>query len=85
MKTYEGWQQSDARTFEDYVNPGDEVDAEIYDHFLEVLPPAEQGIGYFLVGEPADTDAEGFLVFDKFTSVDNKVFRYVGLRRLKKQ
>lgn len=39
IKTYDGWHESGIGTFEDYVQPGDEVDEAFVDYFVNVLPP----------------------------------------------
>lgn len=39
VKTYKGWQESGLRTFEDYCFPGDVVDGEIVEHFVNSVPP----------------------------------------------
>ena len=38
VKTYEGWQESGLRTFEEYCAPGDMVDGEFVTHFVNDLP-----------------------------------------------
>lgn len=81
MKTMEKWNESDSRTIHDYLEPGDEIDSEMYDYFLGVVPPAEVGDGYFLVGEPYDENEFGY-TFDKFEQRGDKFF-YVGLSLLK--
>lgn len=39
VKTYEGWHESGLRTFEQYCFPGDTVDEEIVNHFINSVPP----------------------------------------------
>ena len=51
MKTLQGWYDSEAGSFDHYVNQFDEVDEAIYWHFLEVLPPIDCQAG-FMVSEP---------------------------------
>jgi len=51
MKTFKAWQESDSRTFDDYVNVYEEIDEEMYWYFLEILPPIYCQSG-FLVSEP---------------------------------
>ncbi len=77
MKTMEMWNESKV-DFGKFINNGDEIDEELYDYFLGVVPPYEMGSGYFLLGEPYDTDKAGNLLFDKFTHKRDK-FYYEGL------
>lgn len=39
VKTYAGWQASGFRTFEDYCFPGDKVDEEMVEYFVNSVPP----------------------------------------------
>lgn len=48
--TMEMW--AEAGSFEKIAEPGDTVDEEIADHFLNVLPPLVQKEGYFQCSEP---------------------------------
>lgn len=50
MKTLKGWPKED--NFKDYVQPGDEVDEAMVDHFMNILPPRRMSYGYLQVGEP---------------------------------
>lgn len=52
MKTLKGWMDSNFNMFEDYVQPGDQVDDETVDYFLNILPPKTQSGGIMQVGEP---------------------------------
>lgn len=52
IKTLKEWQESDSRDWCEYCQPGDEIDREAYDYFLNVLPPRTLEYGYFQVGEP---------------------------------
>lgn len=55
-KPFKGWHDFSERTgkhnYYDYAKPGDEVDEETYNHFLDILPPVTMKHGYFQVGEP---------------------------------
>lgn len=59
FKPFSGWHEfaeaTGKRGYEDYAKPNDEVDRETYDHFLNILPPATMGRGYFQVGEAYDS------------------------------
>lgn len=54
MKTRKEWKGS----FQEYIEPGDEVDAELYWYFLEILPPIyplwDTNKSLFQVSEPYD-------------------------------
>lgn len=39
MKTYAEWNASGLASFEEYCNPGDEVDEAIVEHFRKPAPP----------------------------------------------
>jgi hypothetical protein len=52
IKTRAGWHDSKLDLGK-YLQVGDEVDEEMYDYFLEVLPPI-QGPGLLQISEPND-------------------------------
>lgn len=52
LKTIEGWQNSGCHSWDEYCKPGDLVDQEVADYFLNILPPRTMRKGYFQVGEP---------------------------------
>ena len=58
-KPFKGWgdfEGEDGKTsYEYYAKPGDIVDRETYDYFLDILPPVVMKRGYFQVGEPYST------------------------------
>ena len=58
-KPFDGWHKFSVETgkhsYYDYAKPGDIVDRETFDYFLEVLPPVTMKRGYFQVGEPHST------------------------------
>ena len=61
LKTLEKWFESGLPTAEDYLEPGDEVDADLIDYFLNVLPPRTNRAGLLQVGGEISTakDANG--------------------------
>ena len=63
IKTMSGWEDSDADSFMDYCNPGDFVDDDIVDYFLNVVPPVTFEAGFVQCGEAIshkpDPDKEG--------------------------
>ena len=52
MKTMQEWEES-GKSFGDFAAIGEEVDEEIYDYFLDVLPPACLTGRLLQIGEPA--------------------------------
>jgi len=81
MKTFNGWTKGD---FDEYVNPKEEIDEEMYDYFLGVLPPrVMKGYG-FLVGEPHSHNSQGHAVYSAFyQSPNGKQFYYGGHKTVK--
>jgi hypothetical protein len=55
IKTLKGWGESGVGGLTDYCKPGDEVDEEMSDHFLNVLPPAYWTSRIIQCGEPVDS------------------------------
>lgn len=55
MKTKKEWQGS----LEDYLQVGDKVDTELYEHFINVLPPRTFRNDLVQIGEPYSTSNEG--------------------------
>jgi hypothetical protein len=55
VKTKEGWSESGVGGLDDYCKPGDEVDEEMADHFLNCLPPAYWTSQIIQCGEPVDS------------------------------
>lgn len=56
VKTLAGWhefaEENHNGDWGAYCKPGDFVDEEVYDYFLDILPPRSMGKGYLQVGEP---------------------------------
>lgn len=57
MKTLAEWQTGKYGGFSQYCQQFDQVDREIYDYFLEILPPMYKTSG-FMVSEPYGYDYE---------------------------
>ncbi|WP_438498656.1 hypothetical protein [Paenibacillus sp. IHBB 3054] len=55
MKTYEDWKGD----LKDYLQPGDVVDEEISEHFLNVMPPAFWRANLIQMGESPVDYVEG--------------------------
>lgn len=54
IKTYKNWLESDYECLEGYLVPGDKVDMEMYEHFLNVLPPLVNNSHLLQISEPSD-------------------------------
>ena len=52
VKTYKGWMESGLPTFDEYCAPGDEVDEEMVDYFVNVVPPVLMRSTCTQAGEP---------------------------------
>ena len=50
IKTLEGWEKSKINTFDEYCKPGDIVDQNMVNYFLDLLPPLIFGEHYIQVG-----------------------------------
>ena len=81
LKTLEKWFESGLPTAEDYLEPGDEVDADLIGYFLDVLPPRTNRAGLLQVGGEISTakDANGrwrptYLTFKR----QGSTWRYAG-------
>lgn len=72
MKRYVDWSGCD---FDQFVHPGDEIDAEMYHYFEGCVPPIYFPYG-FLCGEAARM-RKGELIYSAFTLFDEK-YRYIG-------
>lgn len=83
MKTYEGWNGSGLNLGE-YLKPGDEVDQEMFDYFLEVVPPASFGIKHVQIGEACDHSGPGGQpTFDTIVRGEGRRWIYIGRRILR--
>lgn len=52
IKTYNGWQNSGFRSFQDFCVPGDLVDEAMVDYFVNIVPPVLQRSSCTQCGEP---------------------------------
>ena len=59
MKTLDGWHEyakaHGKSGWSEYCHPGDQISEDVYDYFLDLLPPRTMRGGYFQVGEPSDS------------------------------
>lgn len=81
LKTLGKWFESGLPTAEDYLELGDEVDADLIGYFLDVLPPRTNRAGLLQVGGEISTakDANGhwrptYLTFKR----QGSTWRYAG-------
>lgn len=87
IKTMAGWHEfaknNSNGSWDKYCKPGDLVDEEVYDYFLEILPPRSMERGYLQVGEPhshqmnADT-GKVQATYATFQKVRKGVWMYLG-------
>ena len=52
-KSMEDWENSGLGSFDEFFFPGDTVTEDVYDNFLDILPPATMRRNLLQVGEPA--------------------------------
>ncbi len=52
LKSIKGWEESEADSWGEYCKPGELVGEDVFDYFLNVLPPESLKKGYLQVGEP---------------------------------
>lgn len=81
-KSMEDWENSGITSFGDFFAPGDLVADDVYDNFLNILPPATMSKNLLQVGEPAnhveDPQTGKYRpTYMTFTRVDGQ-WRYAG-------
>ncbi len=77
MKKYADWKGE----LRDFVQPGDQIDQEMFDYFLGVVYPRVMQARGFLMGEPVNTLEDGEGIYDAYDEIDGK-FYYKGLMTL---
>lgn len=75
-KSMKEWNES-RENFDKFVEVGDIVDVDIYNHFLNILPPAYNSLGLLQVGEPVDY-VKGKPTFSTFTKDTDGFWMYRG-------
>lgn len=87
LKTLHGWhefaEKNSDGSWDKYCKPGDLVDEEVYDYFLDILPPRSMGRGYLQVGEPYSSAFDPEFgkwrqTFSTFRRVQKGVWMYLG-------
>lgn len=58
VKTYRGWRESGLPVFEDYCFPGDKVDEEMVEHFINSVPPVLMRASCTQAGEPYSSEKD---------------------------
>uniref|UniRef100_A0A6M3Y074 Uncharacterized protein n=1 Tax=viral metagenome TaxID=1070528 RepID=A0A6M3Y074_9ZZZZ len=81
MKTEKEWHES-KQWLSKYLEVGDEVDEDLADYFLGVLPPAYWENGVVQIGEPFDHDKNGKPRYQTIQQIDNHWY-YKGICPLK--
>lgn len=70
MKTYKGW--PDGKSLYEYLQVGDQVDEEMYNHFVNVVPPRTFSSDYVQMGEPYSISNEGKSIYATLEKVSGK-------------
>ena len=79
MKTMQGWKESKL-SLSKYLQEGDEIDMEIVDYIIGVLPPATMNATMVQMGEPFDgcpvTGKHRYITIEK----KEGCWKYTGLK-----
>ena len=83
LKTIEDWQNSGCRTWDEYCKPGEKVDQEVADYFLDIIPPKIMTKEYFQVGEPHSyaidpRTMKGAETYSTFIRCGKEIWEYAG-------
>lgn len=87
LKTMNGWgkyaDENHDGSWDKYCKAGDLVDEEVYNYFLNVLPPRGMGRGYLQVGEPYSSAFDPEFgkwrqTYSTFRRVQKGVWMYLG-------
>lgn len=84
LKSIKGWEESEADNWGEYCKPGELVGEDVFDYFLNVLPPESLKKGYLQVGEPHGSGMNPrtgkyqstYLTF--VSAEEKRVYRYCG-------
>lgn len=79
MKTYSQWTNS-MLNMSAFLQPGDQVDEELFDYALGALPPAYYRDGIMAMGEPTNHTRDGVPLYAIFSysGPDDPQYRYLG-------
>ena len=82
VKTWEAWKESGLNSFEDFCFPGDTVDEELVNYFVNCLPPATFRTGCTQSGEPYSHEPDGngrfCPTYVTFHRIDEDLWRFDG-------
>jgi hypothetical protein len=78
IKTKKGWQES-KQDLSQYLQPGDIVDEDMFDYFLEVMPPTCQSDRCLQIGEPFTHDDKGRPMFSTLEKINGQ-WTYTGIK-----
>ncbi len=87
IKTMAGWhefaEKNSNGSWDKYCKPGDLVGEDVYDYFLDVLPPRSMERGYLQVGEPHSHQANIITrkwqaTYATFRRVEKGIWMYCG-------
>ena len=87
LKTLQGWhefaEKNSNGSWDKYCKPGDLVDEEVYDYFLDILPPRSMSRGYLQVGEPYSSafdpeTGKWRQTYSTFQRAEKGVWMYLG-------
>lgn len=70
MKTYKDWPIG--KSLHEYLQVGDYVDEEMYNHFVNVMPPKMLRSNYVQMGEPYSISKEGRPTYATLEKVNGK-------------
>jgi len=83
MKTYKEW-SAQKKDFINFVKPGDEIDSEMFNYFLGVVPPRQMISSGFLCGEPYSHDTEtGLALYEAFYESPGGKYYFGGLKTVR--
>ena len=82
IKKLKDWEES-GKSWDDFCNPGDLVDEDVYWYFLNVLPPRNMEAVYLQVGEPYSSKFNSkagryMATYPTFVRAEDKVWKYCG-------
>jgi len=78
MKIYDQAQWTEDKTFK--AKPGQQITEEVFEHFLNCLPPICWRNGQFLCSEPYDANTgNGHFRYNAFMQIGDKYY-YAGLK-----
>lgn len=77
MKTYKNWEKSN-KDLDDFLNPLEEIDEELYLYIIEIVPPYWCYGGFGQNGEPTKKDKHCIYYRDTVMNVNGRYY-YLGV------